>query len=126
MQRSVDSLRIRQARAAQVLAQLGELSSARQALEGFCTVPGNLATLRALSNTNRRPPWARDLLPQSVLEHQATATPSVSCAMSDVPRKVLQHLRPVLEKQSDSELLCNLGQELAEASAPASMVDVSR
>ena len=63
------SRRIRQARAdsvelraerAQAFAQLGELSSARQALEGSCLAPGNLATLRALTNPDRRPPRPRD------------------------------------------------------------------
>ena len=33
-----------------------------------------------------------------------------------------EHLRPLLEKKSDSALLCNLGQELAEASAPSRVV----
>ena len=121
------SRRIRQARAdsvenraerAQALAQLGELSSARQALEGFRTAPGSLPTLRALTNPDRRP--ARDPLPQSVVEHQATA------AFALDPERFLRNVRCAIEKQSDSELLCNLGQELAEASAPARVVDVLR
>ena len=37
-----------------------------------------------------------------------------------------EHLRPLLERPSDSELLCNLAQELAEASTIASVVDVLR
>ena len=37
-----------------------------------------------------------------------------------------EHLRPLLERPSDSELLCNLAQELAEASTPIAVVDVLR
>ena len=39
--------------------QLGELSAARQALEGANVAPGNLAIPRALTNRDRRPPVAR-------------------------------------------------------------------
>ena len=46
------------------LVQLGELSAARQALEGANVAPGNLATLRALTNRDRRPPFARQELSQ--------------------------------------------------------------
>ena len=37
-----------------------------------------------------------------------------------------EHLRALLEKPSGSELLCNLAQGLAEASTPASVVDLLR
>ena len=36
----------------------------------------------------------------------------------------MEHLRPLLETPTNSELLCIFGQELAEASAPASVVNV--
>ena len=64
-QNRVDSVE----RRAQALAQLGELSSAKQALEGSCVAPGNLATLRFLTNPSRRPVRPRDPLPDSVVEH---------------------------------------------------------
>ena len=38
-----------------MLVQLGELSSARQALEGVAFAPGNRATLNELTNVVRRP-----------------------------------------------------------------------
>ena len=79
------SRRIRQARAdsvehraerAQGLAQLGELSSARQALEGF------LHSFQGI--------WPRCELSQIPTgDLHSPSTPSVSCAVSDVPRKVL-------------------------------------
>ena len=46
----------------------GELSSARQALEGAEVAPGNLATLGALTDTTRRPAVPREPLPRRILE----------------------------------------------------------
>ena len=51
---------------ASMLAQLGELSSARQALEGAELAAGNLETLEAL---RRRPAQFRDPLPDSIVHH---------------------------------------------------------
>ena len=50
----MDELEVRASRALH-LCQLGELSSARQALEGATVAPGDLATLRALTDPDRRP-----------------------------------------------------------------------
>ena len=47
-------------------AQLGELSSARQALEGAEVAVGNQETLEAL---RRRPSQFRDQLPESIVHH---------------------------------------------------------
>ena len=55
---------------AEALAQMGELSAGRQALEGADVAPGNLATLAQLTNPVRRPPIPRDHLSGS-----ATAVP---------------------------------------------------
>ena len=63
-QNQVDSVERRAERA-----QLGELSSARQALEGSCVAPGNLVT-----NPSRRPVRPRDPLLDSVVEPRATST----------------------------------------------------
>ena len=38
----------------------------------------------------------------------------------------VEHLRPFLERPADAELFCSLGQELAEASTPSSVVNVLR
>ena len=82
----------------------------------------------------------RDPLPDNVVEHRATSTFALDA------ERFLSNLRcskkgaaggwsgmtddlniyPLLERPSDSELLCNLAQELAEASTPASVVDVLR
>ena len=44
------------------LVQMGELSAARQALDGAPIAPGTLATLRALTDPEKRPPSARQEL----------------------------------------------------------------
>ena len=51
--------------------QVGELSSARQALEGAEIAPGNDDTLKQLPDT-KRPDKLRDPIPQEVLEHVPT------------------------------------------------------
>ena len=135
-QNQVDSVE-RRAERAQALAQLGELSSARQALEGSCVAPGNLATLRSLTNPSRRPVRPRDPWPDSVVERRATSTfaldaerflSNLRCSKKGAAGRwsgmTCEHSRPLLERHS--ELLCNLAQELAEASTPASVVDVLR
>ena len=52
--------------------QVGELSSARQALEGAEIAPGNDDILKQLSDTSKRPDKLRDPIPQEVLEHVPT------------------------------------------------------
>ena len=66
--RRQDDLELRAIRAER-LVQVGELSSARQALEGAALAPGNEATLRQLTDASRRPPQPREPLPPEVLNH---------------------------------------------------------
>ena len=51
------------------MVQLGELSSARQALEGAELAPGDRNTLHQLTDLNRRPPVPRDPIPPELLHH---------------------------------------------------------
>ena len=60
---------VRAARA-EALVQIGELSSARQALEGAEVAPGNRTTLGALRKFERRPPNLRDPLPEELINFQ--------------------------------------------------------
>ena len=55
---------------AEMLVQLGELSSARQALEGAAIAPGNSATLNELTNLARRLAVLRDPLPNDLVTFQ--------------------------------------------------------
>ena len=56
---------------AEKFVQLGEISAGRQALESARVAPGTLATLRALTNQQRRPPVPREPVPEGL----ATAMP---------------------------------------------------
>ena len=69
--RAGSDIEVRAARA-EALVQAGELSSARQALEGAELAPGNRATLAALRNPGRRPPTLRDPLPPGLVNFQPT------------------------------------------------------
>ena len=62
-----DDIALRATRA-ELLVQLGELSSARQALEGAALAPGTNATLSMLIDESKRPARPRPL-PREVLEH---------------------------------------------------------
>ena len=56
------------------LVQMGELSAARQALDGAPVAPGTLATLRALTDPEKRPPTARQELSDEI-QHSEPAEP---------------------------------------------------
>ena len=113
------------------LVQLGELSAARQALEGANVAPGNLATLRALTNRDRRPPFARQELSQEIL-HSEPAEPFVLdgnaflvCLRSarrgaaHGPSGVTaDHLFPILEREVDSGMLVQVASRLAVGDIP--------
>ena len=100
------------------LVLLGELSAAQQALEVANVAPGNLATLRALTNRDRRPPFARQELSQEIL-HSEQAEPFVLdgdaffvClrtarrgAAPGPSGMTADHLFPILESEVDSGML---------------------
>ena len=56
-------------RRTEMLVQLGELSSARQALEGASLAPGTEATLTKLTDECKRPSRPREPLPREVVDH---------------------------------------------------------
>ena len=118
------------------LVQLGELSTARQALEGAHVAPGNLATLRALTNRDRRPPFARLELSQEIL-HSEPAEPFVldgdaflvclrtarRCAAFGPSGMTADHLFPILESEVDSGMLVQVASRLAVGDIPEEVVD---
>ena len=57
----------RKAARAESLVMVGELSSARQVLESADLASGNLSTLRALTDPEKRPPLPRDPPPSGVV-----------------------------------------------------------
>ena len=106
---------------------LGELSSARQALEGEEVAPGTRETLQQLTDESKRPPRLRDAVPPEIMRH----TPRVPFAkeshkffLKNVrsakrgaaagPSGVtLEHLRPLLDSVKVQQLLCKLAQQVA-------------
>ena len=105
-----DDLARRAAKAEAV--QIGELSSARQALEGAPVAPGNRATLCALGDPVKRPTEPRDQIPPEVSEFQL-ASPlefdidgfarnirSAQRGAAGGPSGVTaEHIRPILESE---------------------------
>ena len=65
--RQVDEIEQRSLRA-EALIQVGELSHARQVLEGAALAPGNQATLDALQDPERRPAQPRAPLPEDLAQ----------------------------------------------------------
>ena len=118
------------------LVQLGELSSARQALEGSDLAPGNRTTLEALQT---RPAQPRDPLPDDIIGHM----PSKAFELEEVrfgqnlrlSRKgaaagpsglTTEHLRPLLDSSGAMHLFFRLGDQLAQAAVPGPIVDALR
>ena len=121
----------RRAARAERLALLGELSAGRQALEGATIAPGNLSTLRDLTDPIRRPAAPREPLHEDltrfVPEHDFQLDPDVFLANVRSARRgaaagpsgmTADHLRPLLESERDSEVLAELGASLAKGEGP--------
>ena len=136
---SVDSEIQRRCDRAQELVQLGELSSGRQALEGASLAPGSEATFAQLTNPTRRPPHAREPMPQVLMTHE----PEVPFELEEM--RFLQnlrsakkgaaggpsgmttdHLRPVLDNVRDSHLFFTEAEQLSRAYTPQVIVNTIR
>ena len=128
-----------QAARAEALVQMGELSPARQVLEGAFVVPGNEETRAALQNLERRPPCLRDPIPPDIL-NAAPVKPLVLDA-EDFARNVCStkrgaagdpcgmtanHLLLILESELDTRAFCWAAQDLARAQVPPDVVAVFR
>ena len=123
-----------EARAARALSlvHMGELSAARQALEGAPVAPGTHATLRALADPERRPALPREPLHAEIANLQPAvpfqldtdlflvnlrksrrgAAPGPSGMHSDL------HLFPLLERPRDTELLAPVASAMAVGDIP--------
>ena len=124
--RRTDDLELRAARA-EMLVQLGELFSARQALEGAELAPGDRNTLRQLTDVNRRRPVPRDPIPPELLHHVPSTefkldTDKLSRNLRSSRRVVaggpsgmtMEHLRPLLHEAKGFELFSELCSRLAQ------------
>ena len=116
-----DDVNRRAARALR-LVQLGEASSARQALEGAEVAP--LDTLNQLRDENRRPPVPRSPVPFSLdceqfLLNLRSSKRGVAAGPSGM---TADHLMPLLETERDSAKLFALASSLAKGDVPIEVV----
>ena len=131
----MDELEVRASRALH-LCQLGELS-VRQALEGATVAPGDLATLRALTDPDRRPPLQRVPLSREVMECEPdqlfVLDPAefLLClrsarrgAAAGPSGMTSDHLFPILENERDSEMFGQVGALLATGIIPSEVLEV--
>ena len=133
-----DSLEARALRAERFV-QLGEISAGRQALESARVAPGTLATLRALTSPERRPPVPRE----PILPHLASAVPESPFDL-DFDRFVsnirsakrgaapgpsgltTEHLHPILENDSSLTALFRVGVLFSRGHVPPGALEVLR
>ena len=125
-----DEVVLRAARA-EKLAQFGELSAARQALEGDAVAPGTLRTLASLTNPERRPPLPREPLPDELSTFELVAPFPLDAerfiksirsarrgAAGGPSGMTTEHLRPMMDNMNDMERLCLLGGIMARGEVP--------
>ena len=118
------------------LVQLGELSSARQALEGSDLAPGNRNTLEALQAS---PGLPREPLPDDIVGHVPARASELEearfgqnlrssrrRAASGPSGLTNEHLRPLLENVGALHLFFRLGDQLARATVPGPIIDALR
>ena len=122
---------------AEMLVQLGELSSARHALEGAALAPGDNATLTALPNDAKRPSRPREPLHREVVEHVARTLfdlhekqfspifAVLQTRSSGEPSGVTsENLRPLLDDWSSMQVLVKVAEMFAQAEIPESVVQI--
>ena len=108
--------------------EVGELSSARQALEGAPVAPGNRNTLTLLQDARRRPPEPREPLPPGLLRFNPDTEfqldeklfgrnlrSSRRGVVGGPSAMTSERLRPLLDEQRGTHLLFRLGENLAKA-----------
>ena len=124
---------------AEMLVQVGELSAARQALEGAELAPGNQATLNALKDPARRPPRPREALPPDLLAHTPDAPfdldehifnrnlrSSRRGTAGGPSGMTTEHLRPLLDDMRSLHLFFRVSERLARAQIPEGVADLLR
>ena len=122
-----------------VSVQMGELSGGRAALEAAELAPGANATLQQLQNPVRRPPRAREPIPEQLLtempvsqfdmeehrflQHLRSARKGVAPGPSWM---TCEHLRPLLENTRDSHRFFLMTEQLAQEVAPEAAIHAVR
>ena len=116
---------------------MGELSATRQALEKAPVAPGTMATLRALTDPEKRLPIPRDELSRVVTELQPAEQFELDfmdflicfarCGAAAGPSSVTSdHLFPNQESEATSELLTQVANLLAIGQVPHTILEAIR
>ena len=121
------------------LIQMGDLSAARQALDGDPVAPGNHATLRALRDPQRRPQAPRGPLAPKLIGFQPTALVELEQdrllknlrsarrgAAGGPSGMTADHVRPLLDSERDAESFCRMCEEFARAQVSDEVVQALR
>ena len=108
------------------LIQMGELSAARQALEGDPVAPANDATLRVLRDPQRRPHAPRGPLAPELTGYQPTSLVELEQdrllrnlrsarrgAAGGPSGMIADHVRPLLDSERDAESFWHMCEEFA-------------
>ena len=133
------STRPRRAERSHNLIQMGELSAARQALDGDPVAPGNDATLRALRDPQRRPQAPRGPLAPELTGFQPTSLVELEQdrllknlrsarrgAAGGPSGMTADHVRPLLDSERDAESFCRMCEEFARAQVSDEVVQALR
>ena len=131
----VDSVEKRASKALS-LVQMGELSAARVSLEGAEVAPGNLMTLRELTNPERRPPFPRQELSQEIArseperpfdldvdEFLVCLRTSRRGAAGGPSGMTAEHLFPLLDNERDSAVFGRVATLMVRGEVPTSALE---
>ena len=124
---------------AETFVQVGELSHARQVLEGADIAPGNQTTLDALRDEIRRPANPREPVPAEltnfvlprafeldVSKFNQNLRSSRRGAAAGPSGMTMEHLRPLLDDARSLHSFFLVAEQLARAQVPHSVVDLVR
>ena len=138
LRRSGDNIEQRAIRA-ETFVQVGELSHARQVLEGADLAPGNQTTLDALRDEIRRPANPREPMPAELTnfvlprafkldesKFNRNLRSSRRGAAAGPSGMTMEHLRPLLDDARSLHSFFLVAEQLARAQVPDGVVDVVR
>ena len=121
------------------LVHMGELSSARQALEGASLAPGTEATLNALRDPEKRPRVPREPLPRELVSHVPAFQFNLDAdqfarnvrsarrgAAGGPSGMTVEHLQPLLTVPRDVRAFHHVAERLSRGQVPSSIRDAIR
>ena len=127
-----DDVQKRAARA-ELKVALGELSSAKQALEEEEIAPGTRATLQQLTDESKRPRRSMDPVHPEITSHTPRVPFALDCdeflkrgAAAGPSGMTVEHLRPLLDSVTDQQWLCKLAEQVAHGRITPTVIEAIR